>query len=78
MTQATAEQVRELLTQGGAGGARGAELTSEPTQQPYGIDFGLRDPFGNNVRIGRLTNVPAAPPQAYAPRASSCRRRPAA
>ncbi len=30
------------------------EFTSEPTEQPYGIDFGLRDPFGNNIRIGQL------------------------
>jgi catechol 2,3-dioxygenase-like lactoylglutathione lyase family enzyme len=34
--------------------ARGVELTEEPTERPYGIDFGLRDPFGNAVRIGQL------------------------
>ena len=34
--------------------ARGAELTEEPTEQSYGIDFGLRDPFGNHVRIAQL------------------------
>lgn len=34
---------------------KGVEFTSEPTEQPYGIDFGLRDPFGNNLRIGQLT-----------------------
>jgi len=33
---------------------RGVELTDGPTQQPYGIDFGLRDPFGNRIRIGQL------------------------
>jgi len=33
---------------------RGAELTEEPTERPYGIDFGLRDPFGNAIRIGQL------------------------
>ena len=34
--------------------ARGVELTEEPTDQGYGIDFGLRDPFGNHVRIAQL------------------------
>jgi uncharacterized glyoxalase superfamily protein PhnB len=71
MDEATAEQVRELLTKGAMGGwlcistddaqktydtlmARGVELTEEPTERPYGIDFGLRDPFGNAIRIGQL------------------------
>src|SRR5258708_17234203 len=31
--------------------ARGVEITQEPTEQSYGIDFGLRDPFGNQIRI---------------------------
>src|SRR3954447_27068426 len=31
--------------------AKGVEMTQEPTEQSYGIDFGLRDPFGNPVRI---------------------------
>jgi catechol 2,3-dioxygenase-like lactoylglutathione lyase family enzyme len=35
---------------------RGVELTEEPVQQPYGTDFGLRDPFGNAIRIGQLTD----------------------
>jgi catechol 2,3-dioxygenase-like lactoylglutathione lyase family enzyme len=34
--------------------AKGVELTEEPTEQSYGIDFGLRDPFGNHVRIAQL------------------------
>jgi hypothetical protein len=34
--------------------ARGVELPEEPTEQSYGIDFGLRDPFGNHVRIAEL------------------------
>ena len=72
MDEATAEQVRELVTKGAMGGwlilttddaqttyatlrDRGVELTEEPTQRPYGIDFGLRDPFGNAIRIGQLT-----------------------
>jgi catechol 2,3-dioxygenase-like lactoylglutathione lyase family enzyme len=71
LDDATAEQVRGLLTKGATGGwlvfttedaratyedlkAKGVEFTSEPTEQPYGIDFGLRDPFGNNIRISQL------------------------
>jgi uncharacterized glyoxalase superfamily protein PhnB len=34
---------------------KGVEFTSEPTEQPYGIDFGIRDPFGNHLRIGQVT-----------------------
>ncbi|MHA3702450.1 VOC family protein [Jatrophihabitans sp. YIM 134969] len=30
---------------------RGVEFTDPPTQQPYGIDCGARDPFGNHFRI---------------------------
>ena len=33
---------------------KGVEITEEPVDQPYGIDFGLRDPFGNHLRIGTL------------------------
>jgi catechol 2,3-dioxygenase-like lactoylglutathione lyase family enzyme len=71
LDDATAEQVRELLTKGAAGGhlffntadaratyeqlvTRGVEVTDEPTERPYGIDFGLRDPFGNHIRIAEL------------------------
>jgi len=38
--------------------AKGVELTEEPTQRPYGIDFGLRDPFGNHVRISQPVQPP--------------------
>ncbi len=72
MGDATAAQVRELVTKGAMGGwlmfrtddaratherlaSLGVDVTSEPTEQPYGIDFGVRDPFGNNLRIGQLT-----------------------
>jgi catechol 2,3-dioxygenase-like lactoylglutathione lyase family enzyme len=65
---ATAEQVRELVTKGATGfavgfatddcrktyealRAKGVEFTDEPTEHFYGIDVGLRDPFGNNIRI---------------------------
>ena len=38
---------------------KGVELAEEPTTQSYGIDFGLRDPFGNNIRIAqRSTPTP--------------------
>jgi uncharacterized glyoxalase superfamily protein PhnB len=38
--------------------AKGVEFLDEPTEQPYGIDCGFRDPFGNQ---GRITQ-PAAQP----------------
>jgi catechol 2,3-dioxygenase-like lactoylglutathione lyase family enzyme len=63
----TAEQVRELLGKGAGGAiilttddcratyatlrARGVEFTEEPVERFYGIDVGLRDPFGNPLRI---------------------------
>jgi uncharacterized glyoxalase superfamily protein PhnB len=34
--------------------ARGVEFTSEPEEHFYGTDFGIRDPFGNNIRIVQL------------------------
>ncbi len=71
MDEATATQVRELLSKGAIAGAlflttddaqaafetlrdRGADITDEPTERPYGIDFGVRDPFGNAIRIGQM------------------------
>lgn len=33
--------------------AKGVDLIEEPTERPYGIDFGLRDPFGNALRISQ-------------------------
>ena len=35
--------------------AKGVEITQPPTDQGYGRDMGLRDPFGNNIRIGVIT-----------------------
>ncbi len=66
--EATAAQIRDLVTKGAMGAAAmlttddcradyerlrrlGVEFTDEPTEQPYGIDCGLRDPFGNHIRI---------------------------
>ena len=74
MDKATAEQARELVTKGAAGGwigfttsdihktferlvAAGVEVTQEPIERFYGIDCGVRDPFGNAIRILQ----PAAP-----------------
>jgi predicted enzyme related to lactoylglutathione lyase len=34
--------------------AKGVEFIDEPTERPYGIDCGLRDPFGNKLRFGQL------------------------
>lgn len=34
--------------------AAGVEVTDEPSEKGYGIDFGIRDPFGNRIRIGQL------------------------
>ena len=31
--------------------SRGVEFQQEPTQQPYGIDAGFRDPSGNSARM---------------------------
>src|SRR5688500_18597539 len=66
--EATAEQLRELITKGALGGlvfitddARGlydalksrgvTDFTQEPTEHFYGTDMGVRDPFGNPIRI---------------------------
>lgn len=35
--------------------ARGVEITDQPSPKPYGIDFGVRDPFGNAIRIGQMS-----------------------
>lgn len=37
--------------------SRGVEFTEEPTEQPYGVDCALRDPFGNHIRIGTQREV---------------------
>ena len=73
---ATAEQVRELVTKGALGlgfilttddarrthgelVAKGVETTEEPTERDYGIDFGIRDPFGNHIRVTQPAAVRA-------------------
>ena len=63
----TRAQIQALLAKGASGGLffatddcraayeelskRGVEFTQEPTEQPYGIDAGLRDPSGNHMRV---------------------------
>ena len=37
---------------------RGVEVTDEPETRPYGIDFGIRDPFGNAIRVGQMFDNP--------------------
>jgi catechol 2,3-dioxygenase-like lactoylglutathione lyase family enzyme len=37
--------------------ARGVEFTQEPTTHFYGTDIGIRDPFGNNIRIVQMAEV---------------------
>ncbi|HEY7707271.1 MAG TPA: VOC family protein [Gaiellaceae bacterium] len=34
---------------------RGVEFSQEPTEQPYGIDAGFRDPSGNNMRMAQAS-----------------------
>lgn len=75
MDEATTEQIRELVSKGALGflglltsdcrktaetlHARGVEFTQEPTEHGYGIDCGIRDPFGNQIRILQPARVPA-------------------
>ena len=35
------------------------DFTEEPNERPYGIDCGLRDPFGNHIRFSQLLPVSA-------------------
>lgn len=41
--------------------SRGVETLGEPEDHFYGVDFGLRDPFGNNIRIVQLKAVMGDP-----------------
>ena len=70
MDAATAEQVRDVMAKGFAGvvflttddcqasyeelRARGVEFTEPPTDRPYGIDSGFRDPSGNVIRLTQV------------------------
>ena len=41
--------------------ARGVEFNEEPVERFYGIDVGLRDPFGNPLRITQPAAVVVPP-----------------
>jgi catechol 2,3-dioxygenase-like lactoylglutathione lyase family enzyme len=36
--------------------AKGVEFTEAPTERPYGIDCGLRDPSGNHIRFSQMVD----------------------
>jgi uncharacterized glyoxalase superfamily protein PhnB len=71
----TAEQVRGLMAKGFAGTvflttedcrtdyeqlkARGVEFTEAPSERPYGIDSGFRDPSGNSIRLTQVRELSA-------------------
>jgi predicted enzyme related to lactoylglutathione lyase len=71
----TQTKLNELLAQGAVGAiflqtddvqaeyealkARGVDLP-EPTEQPWGVDTGFRDPFGNHIRLAQRVAIPAA------------------
>jgi len=42
--------------------AKGVEITEEPVERFYGVDMGVRDPFGNQIRITELAEVMGEPP----------------
>jgi catechol 2,3-dioxygenase-like lactoylglutathione lyase family enzyme len=66
----TRKQLEALVAKGAAGGlffstenigetyeelkSRGVEFQQEPTEQPYGIDAGFRDPSGNQMRLAQV------------------------
>jgi catechol 2,3-dioxygenase-like lactoylglutathione lyase family enzyme len=68
----TRRQIKELLAKGASGGlffrtddiaasyeqlkSRGVEFQQEPTEQPYGIDAGFRDPSGNSFRVAQMAD----------------------
>jgi catechol 2,3-dioxygenase-like lactoylglutathione lyase family enzyme len=45
--------------------AKGVEFTQEPTEHFYGIDVGLRDPFGNNMRLVQPAPQPLKVPKEF-------------
>ncbi|HSB39961.1 MAG TPA: VOC family protein [Gaiellaceae bacterium] len=63
----TREQILTLMAKGASSGlffttddcrasyeelsGRGVEFQQEPTEQPYGVDAGFRDPSGNQMRM---------------------------
>ncbi len=75
MDEETAGQVRTLMAKGFAGTvflatedcqasyeelrARGVDFVETPTDRPYGIDSGFRDPSGNNIRLTQVKEMAA-------------------
>jgi catechol 2,3-dioxygenase-like lactoylglutathione lyase family enzyme len=73
MDDATAEEVRDLMSKGFAGTiflttddvhasyeelkGRGVEFTETPEERPYGIDSGFRDPSGNSFRLTQVREM---------------------
>jgi catechol 2,3-dioxygenase-like lactoylglutathione lyase family enzyme len=65
----TRDKIMDLMAKGAASGlffasddiqgtyenlkSRGVEFQQEPTEQPYGIDAGFRDPSGNQMRVAQ-------------------------
>jgi catechol 2,3-dioxygenase-like lactoylglutathione lyase family enzyme len=63
----TRDRIMALMAKGASGGLffttddcratyeelakRGVEFQQEPTEQPYGVDAGFRDPSGNSMRM---------------------------
>ena len=41
--------------------ANGVEVVDPPTQRFYGTDFGIRDPFGNPIRIVQPADIVGDP-----------------
>jgi uncharacterized glyoxalase superfamily protein PhnB len=68
------EAIRDQIAKGNAGmfimttddcrgdyerlSALGVEFTEEPTERFYGIDCGIRDPFGNHIRMTEPAPLP--------------------
>jgi uncharacterized glyoxalase superfamily protein PhnB len=81
--EATAQQIRDLVTKGALGWlalttddcrktyetlvARGVEITQEPIEHFYGTDMGVRDPFGNQIRILQPAPMPQQVPTSASP-----------
>lgn len=42
--------------------AKDVEITQQPTERFYGVDAGIRDPFGNQIRITEPVEGPVEPP----------------
>jgi catechol 2,3-dioxygenase-like lactoylglutathione lyase family enzyme len=68
----TSNQIKSLLAKGAQGGlffqtddcraedetlkSKGVEFSQEPTETPYGVDAGFRDPFGNHFRLTQMND----------------------